>query len=242
MRSAIAFLTPFGRATVPTARTAAWFPVVGLAIGLAIGGIWWGAARLLPVAVAAAVVVAADALCTGSLHLDGLTDAADGLLPPMPRARRLEVMRDPAVGAFGAVTLAVVLLLRFSVFASVRPAPLVLAALWGTSRSGMVVASRTSPYVRGVGGLATAFGVEPSGSGPRSRRWLVPVGAGVVLCVASAAVGRHLRGVVALGCAAVAYALVIAFSRRRIGGFTGDVLGAAGVVAETVGLVALAVR
>lgn len=246
MRAAIAFLTPFGGAATPSRRAMGWFPVVGVVIGLAVGGAWWGSGRLFPVTVAAAVAVAADAVFTGCLHLDGLADAADGLLPPLTRARRLEVMGDPALGAFGVVALAVVLLLRFAAFASVRPAVLVVAALWGTSRAAMVVMSRVLPYAR-HDGLASAFLAAAGGAGGdddvvrrgSSDPTLVLVGIGVLLCVGLSIGGRGLHGLAAVAAAAVAAAAVGLLARRRIGGFTGDVLGAAGVVSETVGLLVL---
>jgi adenosylcobinamide-GDP ribazoletransferase len=204
------------------------------------------------------VVVAGDVALTGSLHVDGLTDAADGLLPPLPRARRLEVMRDPSVGAFGAVALVTVLLLRFAVFASVAPSPLLVAALWGGSRTAMAVTTRLVPYARTEGGLASAFGARPSDGQPSDGQpsddrtpgvpgrqalpGLAAVVLGVAACVALAVLARQVRGFAALSVAAVAFALVVLLARRRIGGFTGDVLGAAGVVGETAGLLVLALR
>src|SRR5580704_4194860 len=112
MRRALSFLTVLGRADVPNARTLSWFPVVGAAVGALVGGAWWAAGRLWPPAVAALVAVAVDAGLTGCLHLDGLADSADGLIPPVTRERRFEIMADPRVGAFGAVALVVVLGLR----------------------------------------------------------------------------------------------------------------------------------
>ena len=140
-----------------------WFPFVRTAIGLAVGGIWWVAVRAWSPIVAAAIAVTADVALTGYLHLDGLADAADGLLPPLDRARRLEVMRDPSVGAFGAVTVVIVLLLRYAAFAAAPPEPMVVVALWCGSRSAMVVIARTLPYARTNDGLVTAF-VTPAGS------------------------------------------------------------------------------
>lgn len=248
MRAALSFLTPFGRASTPGPGTMGWFAFVGAAVGFVVGGTWWAAAHFFPPLVAAVVALAADAVCTGGLHLDGLVDAADGLLPPMPRDRRLEVMRDPAVGAFGAVTLAVVVLLRFAALSATRPAVLVVAGLWGLSRAAMAIVSWTTPYVR-ADGLASAFG--PAGDdegtatpgpararlpGPRSGALL---GAGFALCVVMALVGRGVHGLVTLAGAALACGAVALLARRRIGGFTGDVLGALGVVGETVGLVVL---
>ena len=114
MRRALAFLTPVGRGGVPTPRTFDWFPLVGAAIGLAVGGAWWLADRAWAPIVGGAVTVVVDIVLTGGLHLDGLADAADGLVPPMERIRRLQVLSDPAVGAFGGVALVTVLLLRFA--------------------------------------------------------------------------------------------------------------------------------
>ena len=74
MRKALAFLTPFGGAAVPTAGTLDWFPVVGAAIGLAVGAVWWLAVRAWSPVGAAGIVVASDIVLTGYLHLDGLAD------------------------------------------------------------------------------------------------------------------------------------------------------------------------
>jgi adenosylcobinamide-GDP ribazoletransferase len=187
--------------------------------------------------VAASLVVGVDALLTGGLHLDGLADAADGLLAPMDRVRRLDVMRDPAIGAFGAVTLGLVLVVRFAVFASGPVAPLVVGGIWGVSRGAMAVALRTLPYARPQGGLAKSF------LGGSTRRRGTPVLLiGMAACVAVAAIGRPERAVVVLVSVVLAFVVVVLFARRRLGGFTGDVLGAAGVVGETVGLLVLTVR
>jgi adenosylcobinamide-GDP ribazoletransferase len=243
VRRAIAFLTPFGGAAVPSPGTLDWFPVIGTAIGLAVGGVWWLAGRAWPPAAAAGIALACDVALTGYLHLDGLADAADGLLPPMERERRLEVMRDPAVGAFGAVTLVVVLVLRFSAFASAAAAPLVVGALWCGSRAAMAVVARATHYARPEG-LASAF----VATGARNRPGytvgvsaaLVPGIVGAVLAFGLAIVGRGGHGAAAVGAEVVVMALVVVFAQRRIGGYTGDVLGAVGVVGETVGLLVLA--
>jgi adenosylcobinamide-GDP ribazoletransferase len=244
MRRALAFLTPIGRGGAPTPRTFDWFPLVGAAIGLAVGGAWWLADRAWAPVVAAGVTVVADAFLTGALHLDGLADAADGLLPPMDRARRLRVLGDPAVGAFGGVALVTVLLLRFGAFATTPARPLWVAGLWCGSRTAMAVMARTLPYARPEGGLATAFvtssaGGSESGSGTPFARGVGPVlamVAGALLAGVLAAVGRGVLGLAAVGAEAVAAAGVGWLAWRRIGGFTGDVLGAAGVIGETVGL------
>jgi adenosylcobinamide-GDP ribazoletransferase len=245
MRKAVAFLTPFGGPAVPSSTTLDWFPIVGAAIGLAVGGVWWLAGHAWPPAAAAGVALVSDVVLTGYLHLDGLADAADGLLPPMNSDRRLEVMADPAVGAFGAVTLFVVLALRFGAFASTMAAPLVVGALWCTSRTAMAIVARSVRYAR-PGGLATAFVDDPERDDPESGRALhavvVPGLIGTALALSMAILGRGTHGLAALGAEVLAIVAVVVFAQRRIGGFTGDVLGAAGVVGETVGLLALAAK
>ncbi len=238
MRKALAFLTPFGGSAVPSPAALDWFPVVGAALGLAVGGVWWSAGRAWAPAAAGAVALLADVVLTGFLHLDGVADAGDGLVAPMTRQRRLEVMADPAVGAFGAISVCTVLVLRFAAFASTAAAPLVVGALWCASRAGMAVAARAMPYAR-PGGLASAFLADDGGGWLRA--WW-PCLLGAVLAAGMAIAGRGLHGVAAVGAEALAMALVLALAQRRIGGFTGDVLGAAGVVGETVGLLVLAAR
>ncbi|MDP9418904.1 MAG: adenosylcobinamide-GDP ribazoletransferase, partial [Actinomycetota bacterium] len=157
MQAALAFLTALGRPAPPTARALPWFPVVGAALGLILGAGWWLAAQVWPPLVAAALVVAADLALTGLLHLDGLADTADGLLAhALDPARRLEIMAEPAIGAFGAGVTVVALLLRTAALAVMPPAPLLMTALWSLSRTAMAVAACALPYAR-PGGLASSF-------------------------------------------------------------------------------------
>jgi adenosylcobinamide-GDP ribazoletransferase len=221
-RQALAFLTPIGGAAAPSPKALPWFPVVGAGIGAALGGVWWIAGELWPPLVAAAVVVAADLALTGLLHLDGLADSADGLLPHLSRVRRLDVMAAPDVGAFGVGVAAAALLLRWSALAVLRPDPALLAGLWCGSRTLMATVAATVPYARDEG-LATAF---------LGGQWTWPVavfGAVLAAVLAGWAAAGVLVGVV-----------VVALAKRRIGGFTGDVLGAAGVIGETAGLLVAA--
>ena len=232
VRQAVAFLTPLGGARGASPAALRWFPAVGAGLGLVLGLVWWAAGEVWPAPVAAAVVVVADLGLTGLLHVDGLVDSADGLLPPLERERRLEVMADPGAGAFGVAAAAAVLLLRWTALTVLAPAPVLLVALWCGSRTTMVATSRALPYVR-AGGLAGPF----LGSGGAGT-----VVVGSLVALALAAWWRPLAGPVALLAAAAGAAAVAALARRRLGGFTGDVLGAGGVVAETVGLVAAAAR
>ena len=231
MRRALAFLTPLGGAVAPSPAALAWFPVVGAGLGLALGGVWWLADRLWVAPVAAAVVVAADLALTGMLHFDGLVDAADGLLPPLDAERRLEVMAEPATGAFGVGVGVAVLLLRWASLAALAPSPALLGAMWCASRLGMAQVALHVPYARRHG-LASAF-LEPGRHG-------LPV-IGLLLGAVLVGVGGG-DAVVGVAVLALSGAGVVALAVRRLGGFTGDVLGAAGMVGETAGLLAAAAR
>lgn len=233
LHSAISFLTPLGGARPPSGRAWLWFPSVGLVMGLALGGIWYGLAQAWPPWVAATLVVGGDLALTGGLHFDGLVDSADGLLAHLDGDRRLAVMADPAVGAFGLAAGATTLLLRAAALAGIRPSPLLLAGLWCASRTWMALAALVLPYARPAGGLASAF--------LDGRRRPVPVAVmGLAGSLALMAAWRPVPGTAALVAATLAAAGVVLLGRRRLGGFTGDVLGAAGVVGETVGLLVAA--
>ena len=229
-RRALGFLTVVGRARPPTrpascgsgrsacssAPPSAWSGGVRARVGRR------GGRR--------AIVVAADLAITGLLHIDGLADTADGLLPHLDRERRLAVMATPDVGAFGvAAVVAVVLLLRFAALAATDPQ----AGRRRPPRRRLVRRPRRDgghdhvvPYARD-GGLATFLPRRLAGraAAPRCRSspW-------------SRSAGRRRRGV-ALAAGVVAAALVVALARRRIGGFTGDVPGPPASCCETVALV-----
>ena len=240
MKRAFAFLTIFGGAAVPAPTALAWFPVVGVALGAGVGTLWWAAGHWWPPFVAGVIAVMVDLVATGLLHVDGLADTGDGLLAPMSREQRLRVMADPAVGAFGLVVVVIVLTLRIAAVTSLAPSVLALAGLWCASRTMLIVIIRTTPYARPEG-IAQSFLAATS-----TRRESVTLGLSIALGVATAAVllliDASVRGLVALVIEFVTMALVVWWARRRLGGFTGDVLGAALVLGETLGLVALVTR
>jgi adenosylcobinamide-GDP ribazoletransferase len=229
--TALGFLTVFGGARVPDARTLRWFPLIGAAIGAVLASTWVGASELWPPAVAAVVVVVVDLAVTGMLHVDGLADTADGLLPHLDRERRLDVMRSPDVGAFALAVVPTVLLARWAAMATDRIEPLALIAVWAASRTAMATIPALVPYARDDG-LASPF---VAGSSRAIALWLVP-------CAALLVAVQAITGAVALVVGLAIPAGVVALARRRVGGFTGDVLGAAGVLLETGALLALAAR
>ncbi len=233
MRAAVSFLTVVGRSAPPGPRTSEWFAPVGALLGALLGGLWWLSARIWPPGLVSAIVVVGDLTLTGMLHFDGLVDCGDGLVAPMTRERRLDVMASPEVGAFGVGAGAAILLLRWAALDALHPSVLLLAGLWALSRAGMAVVVRTRPYARRGGGLASAFAGD-------SRRALL--GAGVVAGLALCAAWRPVAGLAAALVGLCAGAGVVALAHKRLGGYTGDVLGAAAVMAETAGLIAAAAR
>jgi len=233
MRSAFGFLTVLGGPKAPSASAFQWFPVVGLVVGGLVGGAWWGAGELWPPVVAAVLVVALDLALTGLLHVDGLADTADGLLVHDADAeRRLAIMRAPDIGAYGAATVTLALLARVAGLAAIEPEPLLAAGLWTASRSTVALVPLAVPYAREEG-LASPFLAGRSPVGPL----LGLIGASVLCVLAIGGPGAAAVAGLLLGAA-----VVVAAARRRVGGFTGDVLGAAVVAGETVGLLVAAAK
>jgi adenosylcobinamide-GDP ribazoletransferase len=237
LRSAVAFLTviPVAGSEGKTAARLgrAYFPAVGALLGLVAGAVFALTAAITTQMVGAAAAVAVLAVLTGGLHLDGVADAADGLFARGTRAQRLEIMRDPRVGSFGAVALIVVLLGDVAALTALAPATAVAALViaGALSRWAMLGVVALVPYVRERG-----LGVAASG-GNR--------GFDVVLGSASAAVAclldwRHAAVGVLL---VVVTALIIGVvARRRIGGATGDIYGATAELCQLAALVSFAVH
>jgi adenosylcobinamide-GDP ribazoletransferase len=181
------------------------------------------------------LALAVDAALTGMLHFDGLADSADGLLPPLDRGRRLEVMATPEIGAFGVMALALVVLARVAALGALEPDPLLVAGLWTASRAAMAVALAWLPYARAGGGAASGF---RAGS-PAPALAALAVGCVVV---AWSFDGGWGPGVLVVASGLIGFGAVVTLAWRRLGGYTGDVLGAAGLIAETAGLLAAAAR
>lgn len=221
LRIALSFLTvlPVGpRGPWPGLGPALpYFPLVGLIIGLTLMGADLAIAGLLGPYGRAAVTVALWAALTGGLHLEGLADAADGLLASRPAQERLEIMRAPAVGAFGTAAVGLVLLLKFGLLTDLsgqtsRPA-LAVAPL--AARHGVLAPMGLFPYAR------------PEGLGQGLKRRAVRAFAAAALPVL--AVGYLLAGPAALAATGLALGAGLGlglFARRRLGGLTGDVYGA----------------
>ncbi|PWB51673.1 MAG: adenosylcobinamide-GDP ribazoletransferase [Nitrosomonadales bacterium] len=212
-------------------RSVLAYPLIGLLIGLVLMGLQ----RLLGHAdplLQAALLTTAWALITGGLHLDGLADSADAWVGGHgDRVRTLAIMKDPRSGPAAVSTLMLTLLLKFAALAALLKAEawpaLLLAPLLG--RSALVALLLTTPYVR------------PGGMGSALASHLPRIAALLALLLAAAGVlSAGKPGWLALAAALAAWLLLRWLMVRRLGGTTGDTLGAAVELTETAVLLALA--
>jgi adenosylcobinamide-GDP ribazoletransferase len=222
-----------GMAADDLARSTVFFPLVGLAIGAAAAGLAWAITPAAPPLVRAAILVLFLTAVSGGLHIDGLSDTADGFLSARPRERILEIMKDSHVGAMGVVAIVGVVLLKFAALASLQPRlflpTVLLMPLAG--RTAIVVHMAILPSAR-PGGLADLFLHRGRLAGAAIL--------GVVVLAAAAWAVLRWRGL-AVGGISMAVAIVLAgYVRRKIGGATGDTLGAACELVEIVPALTLA--
>ncbi|MDZ5458529.1 adenosylcobinamide-GDP ribazoletransferase [Azohydromonas lata] len=218
------------------------FPAVGLVVGAVGAAVLLAASSLWPPAIAAGLSIAATVWLTGGFHEDGLADTCDGLGGAVSRQRALEIMKDSRLGSYGALGLVLVLGLKAAALAALAArSPLVaaLALAWGhgASRCAPVLLMRALPY----GGdpdhakaKPLALHIEPTGVAV-ALGWLL------LATLAAAALGGA-PAVAALPWALAAMGAVVwwmvRWLRRRLGGFTGDTLGAAQQFSELAALLA----
>lgn len=223
--AALALLTrlPLPVAVPSRGARAAWaWPVAGLVVGVvaalaALAGHGLG----LPPAVSAGLTLSAAIAVTGALHEDGLADSADGFWGGWSRQRRLEIMRDSRIGSYGVLALVFAIGLQAASLAGLRgfDGVLVLVAAHALSRLAIVEAAVRLPYLRPEGlGAFLAAGVPYAAR--REARWS-GVAAALVLVLVDAP-----AALLALFLAWLAQSATVSSLRRRLGGTTGDGLGA----------------
>ncbi len=227
--AAAAFLTrlPLGRQAGnddDLGRSSRYFPLIGIGIGLAGAAVLLAAAAALPLVVAVILSVAATALLTGALHEDGLADTCDALGGGRTREEALRIFADPRIGAYGALGLFLGLSLKIAALAHLPVAllPVALVCAHAASRSACVLLMAFGRYARPEGGktrraaigarrsdavIALLIGAAPFAFAPPSFAWAI---AGVLLV----ALAFHF------------------YLRARLGGYTGDCLGAAQQLGE----------
>ncbi len=209
------------------AGSPAYFPVVGVLLGGLTALITWGVLQVIPPLPAAVIVVLLLAAVSGGLHLDGLADSADGFFSSRKPERILEIMRDSQIGSMGALVLIGVLLLKVAGLAVLPDTQIVAAAFFMpvAGRSALTVSMGLLPYVRGQNGLGTVF--------YQNQHRLTVLGAIIILSGAGwlTFVGP---GLAVTAMVLLAILLFARYSRKKIGGATGDTLGAACELAETI--------
>ena len=211
------------RPSTAAAAAVAYYPLVGILIGTFAGIVFCLAHLVFPVALAVVLATAAALLATGALHEDGFADACDGLGGGATRERALEIMRDPRLGTYGAAGLGLLLAAKVLalVAAPVEVIPWLLVAAHAASRASMAFALASGTYARPSGIAAPLAEASPSGI---RIAFAIVIGAtascSLLFAVAPAVLLAGLGGL-ALG----HFLMRIAY-QRKLGGYTGDCLGA----------------
>ena len=214
------------------AQSMAYFPLVGVLLGLILAGVNWLAAMAFPPGLVAILLIGILVLLTGSLHWDGWMDTADGLLSGQHGQRALEIMKDSRVGAQAVIWGCLGMLAEYILLVHLLTLPrftvnawLVASLAW--SRWNAVIGVFLFPYARKTGGTAQAFIAEISLKE-------VIMSTGIAILVSVLVVGWKtvpllvLNGIVTMSLGKVA--------EKRLGGVTGDILGAMIIAGELIGL------
>ncbi len=229
--AAIQFLTVFpvscNCAQRDLGRSTFFFPLVGLFLGGVMVLVNRALSAVFPPVPVMVLIVIAMLAVSGGLHMDGLADTADGFFSARPRERILEIMKDSRTGAMGVMAIVSVFCLKIAALLSVpiglRGSTLLLMPLAG--RCAVVIEMAALPYARSGGGLGRVFA--------ENKSHLDVFYAVAILAIA----GYWAMGRAGLAAAGSVVALTLVFSfwcRGKIGGFTGDTLGAACELAELV--------
>lgn len=221
----------------PSITASAWaFPLAGLAVGAGAALVFWGAALALPLPMAALLALIAQITLTGALHEDGLADLTDGVWGGQTLERRLDIMRDSRIGTYGTLALILSVALRWQALTYLAGQDLNAALL---ALIVLAMLSRVAP----VALLALLPPARPDGLGHAAQAVPWSFVAIAALIALSPALLPALP-LLALGMVlAVQAGVILALAKlalRRLGGQTGDVLGAGQQLAEIAGLLTLA--
>jgi adenosylcobinamide-GDP ribazoletransferase len=212
-------------------QSARYFPLVGVLVGSINVGIWWLLGHWLPTSVSVGLMLAASLLVTGAFHEDGFADTCDGIGGGAATDRVLAIMKDSRIGAYGAIGIFFMLGVKWTALVALPPAafPLIVIGAHMFSRwcsSGLIWRLR---YIR-IDGDAKA---KPFADSLSAREWILSGAIGVLGIVPIAFACIHQSGRfeaealgTAVGAAAITALIAAAYFRQRIGGYTGDCLGA----------------
>jgi adenosylcobinamide-GDP ribazoletransferase len=204
----------------------AYFSLVGALLAFLLSLLPLILGSYLPALVLAALVLVAQIVLTGGLHLDGLMDSCDGLFSRRDTERKLAIMRDSRVGSFGVLGAVCILIIKFACYASLsaHTLPLVLLTILPSARWAMLLAVYVFPSAR-PNGLGYAF---------RQVLTLPRLLCAAIIALAFALLCAHLVGLLLWVGATVTALLVGAWITHEIGGLTGDSYGAIEEISETV--------
>jgi len=222
------------------AHSTRYFPAIGLLVALACAGVYWLTSLLLPPVVAVLLSTAAGIYLTGAFHEDGFADVCDGFGGGMQAGRVLEIMRDSRVGAYGVIGIVMLLGVKVAALASLPPLQVMPALLVAHPLSRCLAATLIwrMEYVREEGKVKpVAQQMSTAEFAIAALTALLPL----VVCVALDVLAwRSMLAALLLG--AVATVFLVRLFRRRIGGYTGDCLGAVQQLSEVaiyIGLLAM---
>jgi len=208
-------------------RATAWFPVVGLIIGLVLAALNWLLLLILPPSVVNALLIASLVLLTGAMHLDGLADTCDGIAGHKTVEERWKVMHDSRTGAFGVVGIVLILLVKYVTLNNIPPVFMtaVLILMPVVSRWAMVYAIYVYRYAR-PSGLGTAF--------KQATRWPQFTAATIITLAVSVALMPwfSLAGLLIMSGILIITTALAFYFRYKFAGLTGDTYGAINELAE----------
>ena len=220
IQNAVLFITilPVGRwrEDVPWEHTLSMFPVVGLVIG----ALLWTEARLVP-SIAPVLCLISWVGVTGAFHLDGLADTFDALASGKGKAQRLSIMKEPHIGTYGVVAVVLVLITKFWCIQNAKAGALVIAPVMGRFSLLMVPWLSTPAKEHGLGHLVKTNLTKKA-----------MLTAGVTTAVVSLACGP--KGLAALATTILLDICIASMAEKKFGGITGDTLGCACELTETV--------
>jgi adenosylcobinamide-GDP ribazoletransferase len=204
-------------------RCVKYFPAVGIGVGLASAVVWWLAGAIWNPVIAALLAVATSIVVTGALHEDGLADTADGFGGGWTVEKRLAIMKDSRIGAYGALALGFGIALRVAALADwpLWTGAAALLAVHAAARLTPAFVLSRMAYRGDVAAMKVAYEDSPIRS--EEFRFAVMTAIVALLPMAFISLTSVVSGLLLGGALAAALA---AWSRRLIGGYTGDVLGA----------------
>lgn len=204
-----------------------YFPIVGLIVGAFNVAVYWALSRFFPHGVSIVGALLSNVLITGGLHLDGLADTCDGIFSARSRERMLEIMKDSRIGTHGALALFFDLLFRTALLSSFSElqiyAALLLAPVLGRASLGLLIA--ICKDARDGKGMGSLYMAEAS-----QKRGISCYAIGGLLIASM----LQLKGVLIIGCGLIFLLLYRKYMYVKLGGITGDVLGAANECFEIV--------